>query len=118
MVLSEIEEDETVKSFAKKVYGSTQWKKCRRDYLKMVGGLCERCLKEGIYRHADIVHHKIFLDEKTANDPEVCFAFKNLEAVCREHHEEIHDNKRFLPKSRKRRYDVLADGTVIVHHDE
>ena len=86
-----------MKSFAKKVYQSPQWKKCRASYLKSVGGLCERCLAKGIYRPANIVHHKIFLDEKNVSDPEVCFAFKNLEAVCWEHHAEIHNNQKFLP---------------------
>lgn len=109
-----------MKSFAKHVYRSQQWKKCRISYLKSVGGLCERCLQKGIYRPAEIVHHKIFLDEKNASDPEVCYAFKNLEAVCREHHEEIHNNKLFLPrnKSEKRRYDVMADGSVIIYDDK
>lgn len=108
-----------MKSFAKKVYSSQQWKKCRASYLKSVGGLCERCLQKGIYRPAEIVHHKIFLDEQTASDPRVCYAFENLEAVCREHHEEIHNNKIFLPhnKSTKHRYDVREDGSIIIYDD-
>lgn len=104
-----------MRSFAKHIYGSQRWKKCRAAYLKSVGGLCERCLKRGIYRPAEIVHHKIFLSEETVNDPEVVYAFKNLEAVCRQCHEEIHNNKVFLPNNtREKRYEVLEDGTVII----
>lgn len=102
----------------RKLYGREAWKRCRRAYLKSVGGLCERCLKQGIHRPAEIVHHKIFLDESNANDPEVVYDFKNLEAVCREHHEEIHNNKIFLPNNRREsRYDILPDGRVIIHED-
>lgn len=107
-----------MKSFATKMYHSLQWKKCRKAYLQTVHGLCERCLKQGIYRPADIVHHKIFLTEKTVNDPEICYSFEHLEAVCRQHHEEIHNNAQFLPRGRNRRYDVLEDGTVITRPDQ
>lgn len=107
------------KGYLYKLYGSEAWKRCRRSYLAKVHKLCERCLAKGIYRPAEIVHHKIFLTDENAQDPEVVFAFKNLEAVCRSCHEEIHDNKRFLPNNRKQksRYDILPDGTVIIHDD-
>ena len=106
------------KGYLRKLYGREAWRRCRNAYLKSVGGLCERCLQKGIYRPAEIVHHKIFLDESNAYDPEVVYNFDNLEAVCREHHEEIHNNKIFLPDNRKpRRYEVLPDGQVILHED-
>ena len=108
------------KGYLNRLYKTQAWKRCRRTYLSKVHGLCECCLAKGIYRPADIVHHKIFLTEENARDPEVVFAFKNLIAVCRQCHEEIHNNAIFLPKSKSkyRRYDILPDGTVIMHDDQ
>lgn len=107
-----------MKSYARPLYSSQQWKKCRAAYLKNVGGLCEICLAKGIFRSAEIVHHKIFIDESNYNDPEIALNFKYLQAVCRQCHEEIHNNKIFLPKpDRKRRYDITVDGSVIMYDE-
>jgi len=55
-------------------------------YLKSVGGLCENCLKQGLYNPAEIVHHKVHIDPININDPAVTLAFHNLEALCRKCH--------------------------------
>lgn len=86
-----------MKEYAKSFYKSKRWQATRLAYLKSVGGLCERCLKKGIYRPAVIVHHKVYLTAENIHTPEVALSWDNLEAVCRECHEQEHtgDGKRY-----------------------
>ena len=81
-----------MKAFAEAFYNSNAWKECRTAYKKSVGGLCERCLKNGLVVAGDIVHHKIHLTPENINDPAVTLNFKNLELVCRECHALEHSN--------------------------
>jgi hypothetical protein len=60
-----------------------------------VGGLCERCLAQGIYRPGVIVHHKCYIGPDNINDPNVTLNFSNLELLCREHHAAEHYKKRY-----------------------
>lgn len=109
------------KPFARKFYSSKQWQDCRNEYMKRRAHLCENCLRKGIYKPAEIVHHKIELDPVTIERPEIALSFDNLEAVCRDCHNEYHDNrgrwaKVNAEKRRKRdeanRYQIAPDGTV------
>ena len=70
-----------------------------------MGGICERCYKEGRVTPAEIIHHRVYLDDQNVNDPSISLAFSNLECLCREHHEQEH-------KGRPRRYTVDAQGRV------
>lgn len=70
----------------KEFYKTKQWQQCRNAYLKSVGGLCEECEKRGIMRAADIVHHRVHLDDINVNNPAISMNFKNLKAVCRDCH--------------------------------
>lgn len=74
--------------------------------MKKVGGLCERCLKQGKITPAEVVHHKIYLNGQNIHDPKVSLSFDNLEALCWEHHEQEH-------KGIKRRYTVDSFGRII-----
>lgn len=96
-----------MKDFAEHFYKSTAWKRCRRSYLQKVGGLCERCLAKGLYKPAVIVHHKVYLDPQTINNPEIALSYENLEALCRECHEDEHTK-------RKGRYRVDEWGKVTI----
>ena len=80
------------KAFAKQFYSSKAWQDCRNEYMKHAHYLCENCMRKGIYKPAEIVHHKIEIDPVTIEDPEFALSFDNLEAVCRECHNEHHDN--------------------------
>lgn len=75
----------------KQFYNSKAWKDCREGYLASVGHLCEECLKKGKITPAYIVHHKIYLNDRNVLDPDVSLNFKNLEAVCLDCHNEIHE---------------------------
>lgn len=96
-----------MKDFAASFYKSKRWQHTRRSYLEKVGGLCERCLKKGLYRPAVIVHHKVYLDSVTINNPEIALDFRNLEALCAECHADEH-------LGGNTRYKILEDGTVDI----
>ena len=82
-----------MKDFAEKLYKSKTWQNCRRNYIKSVGGLCERCLAQGRYTPAVIVHHVVPINANNINDPTVTLNWDNLQAVCRDCHKELHTNK-------------------------
>lgn len=85
-------------------YKTGAWVSCRENYLRSVGGLCERCKAKGLIVPAEIVHHKIYLNSINIYDPSISLNPLNLEALCRKCHGEEHGNKK--------RYTVKADGTV------
>lgn len=86
-------------------YKSKAWKECRAAFVKSKGGLCERCLKAGLYRPGFVVHHKIYLTDELLSDPAVSLNWNNLELLCRECHEMEHART-------KRRYVVDSMGRI------
>lgn len=90
-------------------YQTAAWKSCRTAYLHKVSGLCEVCAAAGIVKPADIVHHKIHLDDVSARDPEIALNFKNLQAVCRDCHNTLH-----FRKAQPKRYKVDEGGACII----
>lgn len=85
-----------MREFAKKFYKSRAWRACRESYLKQSKGLCEECLKHGLYTPADTVHHIVHLSPDNINDPSITMNPDNLEAVCRDCHAMLHTSpKRF-----------------------
>lgn len=94
------------KEFSKEFYNSTSWKKCRAAYIKSVGGLCENCLKKGIYKTGEIVHHIEHITEDNISNPSITLNWSNLKYVCRDCHAEEHSVA--VP----RRYSVNSDGTI------
>lgn len=90
-------------------YKTKAWQACREGYLKSVGGLCERCKAKGLIVPAEIIHHKIHLNDKNINDPAVALNFDNLEALCRVCHGEAHGSVK--------RYTIAADGSVTGRAD-
>lgn len=105
-----------MKPYAERFYGSEAWKRTREAYKRSVGGLCERCLKKGLYNPAEIVHHKTHISEENIDDPTITLSFGNLEALCRECHEEEHggENREARRKwtDTKRRYTIDQNGNV------
>lgn len=93
------------KDFAAGFYRSKAWQQCRNTYMESVKGLCEECLAKGIFKPAEIVHHKMEITPDNIDDPKVTLNWDNLEAVCRECHAEKHG-------ARVRRYRVDPSGKV------
>lgn len=106
------------KDFARSFYNSARWRQTRRAYKKSVGGLCERCLARGIVKPAEIVHHVKPLTPDNIGDPDISLSWDNLEAVCRECHEEIHDElgEGSHRKDKHKRFKVAKDGQIISKH--
>ena len=94
-----------MQDFARTFYKSTAWRACRAAYLSKSRGLCEQCLRRGLYKPADTVHHIIHLTPTNITDPSVTLSDSNLMAVCRDCHAELHRGVR--------RYSVDELGRVI-----
>ena len=99
------------REFAAAFYSSPAWKKTREAYRASVGNLCERCYAAGQIVPGEIVHHRNPLTPENINDPDIALGFGNLELLCRECHEAMHED----PGKRKR-YRVDESGRVIVYH--
>ena len=95
-----------MKDFAAAFYKSRAWRNCRAAYAKSVGGLCEQCLKKGIYKPGEIVHHKAELSPENIDNPEITLAWENLELLCRDCHAKAHGTVK--------RYKVDEMGRVTV----
>jgi len=94
-----------MKDYAKRLYSSKTWKRCRARYAASVGGLCERCRAKGLITPGEIVHHKVYISPENVDDPTVTLNFDNLELLCRECHAQEHDGV-------KKRFTVDASGRV------
>lgn len=92
----------------KAFYKSAAWKKCRAAYIKKCGGLCERCLAQGLIKPGYIVHHKVHLTEDNVSDPNVALSFDNLEYLCMDCHNAEHFS------SKAKRYSINYDGSVMI----
>lgn len=99
------------KAFAKSFYKSKAWEDCREAYIKYKGGLCERCLADGIISAGVIVHHKKYLTPSNISNPSVATDFNNLELLCQACHNKEHhgDDKNKQPK----RFLIGANGEII-----
>lgn len=89
-------------------YQSPQWKKTKKQYKKLVDGLCERCLAKGFLVPARVVHHKKHLNESNYTNPEIAYGFDNLEALCQDCH-----NKEHFGEKKEKRF-VFVDGKLII----
>lgn len=97
---------------AKQFYGSPAWKQTRRAYMKSVGGLCERCMANGIVKPAEVVHHKKPINEKNVGNANVTLSWNNLQALCAACHAEVHDE--IYRERTGRRYKIEKNGHVVI----
>lgn len=98
-----------MQEFAERFYKGTAWQRTRAHAWARDRGLCQRCLKRGIIRPAEIVHHKIELTPENINDPTISLNHELLEYVCLECHNKEHGV--FQPAERRVMFD--DDGNVI-----
>lgn len=96
--------------FAEAFYKSKEWNRCRESYLKSQSYLCERCLQNGKMTPAKIVHHVVHLNPNNITNPEITLNWSNLQAVCKQCHEEIHG---YCGRQNQKRYKVDEFGNVI-----
>lgn len=95
--------------WARVLYGSTNWPKCREGFISYKRGLCERCLAKGIIKPGRQVHHKIRLTPENISDPNITLSWDNLELLCDECHEEEH--------SGTKRYKIDQFGRVMAKEE-
>ena len=88
-----------------KKYRSKRWQKTRKIKLQMQP-FCERCLKEGIYKEAYIVHHKDYVTDQNYLDDNIFYNLDNLESICIDHHNQEHF-------SEKQEYYFDKEGNVV-----
>lgn len=100
------------KEYAKKFYGSGNWQRIRSAYISKVGGLCERCYKNGLVRAGEIVHHKKHINPDNINDPLITNDFSNLELLCFDCHNKEHMS------SKGKRYKLDKYGNIIIKREE
>ena len=98
--------------FANAFYGSGAWKRCRREFAKARGNMCERCYRKGLVvvgtRERPLeVHHKIPLTADNITDPKVSLSWDNLELLCKACHDEERER-------REKRWRIGRDGSVII----
>lgn len=74
----------------KPFYKSAAWRKVRGFVWDRSHGLCERCAEKGIVKPADVVHHKVPLNEMNVGDPDISLNPERLIALCDECHTEVH----------------------------
>ena len=70
-------------------YKTTAWKKCREAVLARDNYLCQRCLRSGKLKPADVVHHI----DPLKDNPDKAFDESNLESVCASCHNRLHPEK-------------------------
>lgn len=96
-----------MKEFARTFYKSKAWRDVREAAMQRDGRLCVDCMKQGLYRPAEEVHHIEELTPENINDPNVALNLNNLVSLCRECHQKRHG-------ARQRRYKVDEYGRVNI----
>ena len=91
-------------------YKSRLWRKVSKEYIKRVGGLCERCYRQGKIVSGEIVHHKVHVNPETIGDTSITLNPDNLELVCRKCHAKEHPE---MYGHDERRYKVV-DGKIEI----
>ena len=67
--------------------------------------MCEECIKKGIYKPGEIVHHKEEVTPLNIYNPEITLNLENLQLLCRDCHARAH--------KKERRYKLDDMGRVI-----
>lgn len=94
-------------------YQSKRWENTAKTYKKSRGGLCERCLANGIVEPGAIVHHKIYLTDQNLNNLDISLSFDNLELLCRQCHADEHATAERKRKKSKR-WDFTESGELMI----
>ncbi|MCY8074263.1 HNH endonuclease [Bacillus haynesii] len=82
--------NKTITSF----YKSTEWKRTRELVLLRDNRLCQRCLREHRFTHADMVHHIVEVKQDWSKRLDL----SNLESLCNACHNKVHGDRNKLIK--------------------
>lgn len=95
-------------------YTTRTWRRCRAEFIKSRGRMCEECWKRGVIETGSKgrpleVHHIIPLTDENMNDPAITMGWDNLQLLCKD----CHDAKK-NQSEKTRRYRVDEDGRVFL----
>lgn len=96
-----------MQKFAERFYKSTTWQRTRAVAWSRDKGLCQDCLRKGIIKPAQEVHHIIELTPDNIDDAAVSLNLENLVSLCKDCHASRHVKN-------TRRYNILPNGNVVV----
>lgn len=94
----EIAKENVMKNCMKELeqfYTSAEWRQLRAKVMKANSGLCENCLRRGLYRNAKAVHTIQPWGQNTT-DLKSLFRRENLICLCRECHAAVHAKRLFF----------------------
>lgn len=77
-----------------KFYQWCEWRKLRQKALERDNFECQQCKAKGKYKAAQNVHHL----KEVKDYPELAMALDNLECVCIQCHNKIHDKRLRIDK--------------------
>ena len=93
------------KPFSNKFYHSAAWQHTREMILARDYYICQECGKA----NCTTVHHINELTPGNINDPRITLNPDNLETICRDCHDKIHN--RFQPSKNKKQREAVYDNT-------
>ena len=70
-------------------YDSKRWIRLRQ-LKKNISPFCERCLANGLYVPAKIIHHKEYITDLNFLDDNIFYNLDNLESLCQDCHNKEH----------------------------
>ena len=70
-----------------KIYKTAAWQKLRRAYMSSQNWICEKCGAPAV-----ICHHKQPITAANVDNPKITLNFENLQALCLECHNKIHND--------------------------
>ncbi|WP_078430977.1 HNH endonuclease [Alkalihalobacterium alkalinitrilicum] len=70
-----------------KFYKSKEWLTLRKKALRRDNNECQLCKAKGKYHNAENVHHM----KEVKTDPHLALALDNLQCLCIQCHNEVHD---------------------------
>ena len=86
-----------MKEYAKRFYKSKAWQKCRAMIWARDRGLCVDCMKRGIVKAAEEVHHVIEITPDNIDRPDITLNPDNLVSLCKECHQARHGDG-YIPR--------------------
>jgi 5-methylcytosine-specific restriction endonuclease McrA len=79
-----------MKDYAERFYKSRKWQKVRQYVWTRDKGLCQNCLKNGLIKGGDTVHHIIEINPENITNEEISLNPDNLVTLCRDCHAAMH----------------------------
>lgn len=96
----------SMQKWAEKFYKGTAWQRTRAVAWARDKGLCQDCLRKGIIKPAQEVHHIKELTPENIDNAAVSLNLDNLVSLCKDCHAQRHVKN-------VRRYEILPNGNVI-----